>query len=132
MGLLEKNGREKACQKLLNLGADKKCRPNIKLKVAGPAANEVRHLFSSEGRDFELLGYVENKSKFFESIDVLLHPVITEAFGMVITEALSLGVPVLCSTECGAAEIISERYKSSALSYQSKNEFWLNELEYIL
>ena len=51
---------------------------------------------------------------------------------MVITEALSFGVPVLCSSECGAAEVISDRYKSLALSHQSKNEFWLTELESML
>ena len=59
-------------------------------------------------KDYDLLGYVDDKPKFFESIDVLVHPAKLR-LGMVITEALSFGVPVLCSSECGAAEIISPR-----------------------
>ena len=65
---------------------------------------------------------MDDKSKFFNSIDVLVHPAKLEAFGMVITEALSFGVPVLCSSECGAAEIISERYKVH-LSHKVKMNF---------
>jgi len=133
IGFIGKEWKRKGLSKVVQLWRDlKKIRPNLCLKVAGPQKEEVQSLFSSDEVDYELLGYVNDKPKFFESIDVLVHPAKLEAFGMVITEALSFGVPVLCSSECGAAEIVSERYKSSAMSYQIKNELWLTELESIL
>ena len=97
----------------------------MKLRVAGPTQEEVQALFSSNEQDYELLGYVENKTNFFESIDVLLHPAKLEAFGMVITEALSFCVPVLCSSECGAAEIINE-HEGKVLAEQSTLVEWVN------
>lgn len=133
VGFIGKEWERKGLPKVVQIWRDlKKVRPNLKIKVAGPLPEQVNHLFPSNEKNYELLGYVDDKPKFFKSIDVLVHPAKLEAFGMVITEALSFGVPVLCSSECGAAEVVNERYKSSALSYQSKNEFWLTELESIL
>jgi UDP-glucose:(heptosyl)LPS alpha-1,3-glucosyltransferase len=132
IGFIGKEWQRKGLTKVVQIWRDlKEIRPKLRLKVAGPPMEDIQSLFSSCEKDYDLLGYVDDKPKFFESIDVLVHPAKLEAFGMVITEALSFGVPVLCSSECGAAEVISERYKSSALSHQSKNEFWLNELESI-
>ena len=88
-------------------------------------------MFSTNEQDYELLGYVENKTKFFESIDVLLHPAKLEAFGMVITEALSFCVSVLCSSECGAAEIINE-HEGKVLAEQSTLVEWVNWTNSIL
>ncbi len=133
IGFIGKEWKRKGLSKVLQIWRElKKSRPNLRLEVAGPCPAEIQSLFSSSEKNYELLGYVVGKAKLFESIDILIHPAKLEAFGMVITEAISFGVPVLCSSECGAAEIISDRYKSSALSYQSKNKFWLNELESIL
>tara|TARA_B100000035_G_scaffold302128_1_gene299434 strand:+ start:1587 stop:2642 length:1056 start_codon:yes stop_codon:yes gene_type:complete len=133
IGFIGKEWERKGLKKVVQIWRDlKKIRPNLHLKVAGPPKEAIQYLFSSVEKDYELLGYVDDKPKFYESIDLLVHPAKLEAFGMVITEALSFGVPVLCSSECGAAEVISDRYECSALSYHSKNEFWLNELESIL
>lgn len=41
---------------------------------------------------------------FFGRIDVLIHPATDEPFGMVMSEALTCGVPVVFSDQCGAAE----------------------------
>ena len=83
-----------------------KVRPSLRLKVAGPFSEKVNHLFSSDEEGYELLGFVDNKKEFFRSIDLLVHPAKLEAFGMVITEALSSGLQVLCSRESGAAEVV--------------------------
>ena len=71
-----------------------------------PFSEKVNHLFSSDEEGYELLGFVDDKTEFFSSIDLLVHPAKLEAFGMVITEALASGVQVLCSRECGAAEVL--------------------------
>ena len=88
-------------------------------------------MFSSEGRDFEFLGYVENKSKFFESIDVLLHPAITEAFGMVITEALSLGYLFFALPSAVQQKLLVKDTTVQLYPTKVKMNFWLNELESI-
>jgi UDP-glucose:(heptosyl)LPS alpha-1,3-glucosyltransferase len=41
---------------------------------------------------------------FFGRIDVLVHPATDEPFGMVMSEALTCGVPVVFSDQCGAAD----------------------------
>ena len=133
IGFIGKEWKRKGLPKVIQFWRDlKKVRPKLRLKVAGPSPAELQSFFSSDEVDYELLGYVEDKPKFFESIDVLIHPAKLEAFGMVVTEALSFGIPVLCSRECGAAEIITERFISSALSCEDANEVWLRELEGIL
>ena len=133
IGFIGKEWKRKGLPKVIQIWRDlKKVRPKLRLKVAGPSPAELQSFFSSDEVDYELLGYVEDKPKFFESIDVLIHPAKLEAFGMVVTEALSFGIPVLCSRECGAAEIITEHFISSALSCEDPNEVWLRELEGIL
>ena len=42
--------------------------------------------------------------EFFGRIDVLVHPATDEPFGMVMSEALTCGVPVVFSDQCGAAD----------------------------
>jgi len=50
----------------------------------------------------QILGRTDPQ-EFFRRIDVLLHPAIDEPFGMVLSEALTCGVPVVFSDQCGAA-----------------------------
>ena len=97
IGFIGKEWKRKGLPKVIQFWRDlKKVRPKLRLKVAGPSPAEVQSFFSSDEVDYELLGYVEDKPKFFESIDVLIHPAKLEAF-LVVTEALSFGIPVLCS-----------------------------------
>jgi UDP-glucose:(heptosyl)LPS alpha-1,3-glucosyltransferase len=51
----------------------------------------------------ELLGRT-NPQDFFGRIDILVHPATDEPFGMVMSEALTCGVPVVFSDQCGAAD----------------------------
>ena len=107
IGFIGKEWKRKGLAKVVQIWRDlKKVRPSLRLKVAGPFSEKVNHLFSSDEEGYELLGFVDNKKEFFRSIDLLVHPAKLEAFGMVITEALASGVQVLCSRECGAAEVI--------------------------
>jgi UDP-glucose:(heptosyl)LPS alpha-1,3-glucosyltransferase len=51
----------------------------------------------------ELLGRTDPQ-EFFSRIDILVHPATDEPFGMVMSEALTCGVPVVFSDQCGAAD----------------------------
>ncbi|MBI5626526.1 MAG: glycosyltransferase family 4 protein [Nitrosomonadales bacterium] len=77
-------------------------RPQLELWVIGPDESEVRHLFSNWQGGYRLLGWCSDSSHYHE-IDVLLHPAKAEAYGMVITEAMSARVPVVVSDACGAS-----------------------------
>lgn len=88
----------------------KKERPKLAIRIAGVSSDEIIHLFGKNEHDYEVLGLIKDKEGFFRSIDLLLHPAKKEAFGMVVSEAMTSGVPVLCSTECGAAELVDEDF----------------------
>jgi UDP-glucose:(heptosyl)LPS alpha-1,3-glucosyltransferase len=51
----------------------------------------------------QLLGRTDPQD-FFGKIDVLVHPATDEPFGMVMSEALTCGIPVVFSDQCGAAD----------------------------
>ena len=57
----------------------------------------------------------------------MVHPAQKEAFGMVIAEALSIGIPVLCSSESGASELLDP--KKNSLSCGDPISAWHNELK---
>ena len=75
----------------------------------------------------KILGYVKEKKPFLSRLTFLLHPAQKEAFGMVIAEALSIGIPVLCSSETGASELLNP--PKSSLSYDDPISAWHNESE---
>lgn len=81
---------------------------DLKFLVAGPAPDEIAHLFSNWSEEsYELLGWAKTED-VLARIDILIHPARKEPFGMVIAEANAAGVPVLISTNCGIAPLIKE------------------------
>jgi UDP-glucose:(heptosyl)LPS alpha-1,3-glucosyltransferase len=62
-------------------------------------------------------------SDVFAGVDILIHPAREEPFGMVIAEALSLGVPAVISDRCGcAAHIRAEGLK--IVGYDTAADGW--------
>ncbi len=80
----------------------RKQRPDIEFFVAGPAPDEIAHLFDDWSGGFTLLGETDS-TPLYAQFDLLLHPARQEPYGMVIAEAQSAGVPVLVSDTCGIA-----------------------------
>jgi UDP-glucose:(heptosyl)LPS alpha-1,3-glucosyltransferase len=111
IGFMGKEWQRKGLPQVISVWRElKKERPKLAIRIAGVSSDEIIHLFGKNEHDYEVLGFIKNKESFYESIDLLLHPAQKEAFGMVITEAMTSGVPVLCSTECGAAELVDEDF----------------------
>ncbi|MDQ6994425.1 MAG: glycosyltransferase family 4 protein, partial [Mariprofundaceae bacterium] len=103
IGFIGKEWKRKGLQEAIAMLAKlSEKRPNIRFLVAGAAPKDIQHLFQDVDFKFELLGRVDPYS-FYAQLDVLLHPAHQEPYGMVITEALSAGVPVIISDRCGAA-----------------------------
>lgn len=111
IGFMGKEWQRKGLPQAISVWRElKKERPKLAIRIAGVSSDEIIHLFGKNEHDYEVLGLIKDKESFFRSIDLLLHPAKKEAFGMVVSEAMTIGVPVLCSTECGASELVTERF----------------------
>jgi len=107
IGFIGKEWKRKGLSKVISIWrALKESIPNLKLRIAGVESVSISHLFKENDSDVEVMGFIRERESFYESIDLLIHPAKFEAFGMVVSEALFMQVPVLCSSECGASEIL--------------------------
>lgn len=83
---------------------------NLKAKIAGDGEemSNLIKLTKSKGlqKDVEFLGWVNDIKDFYSQIDVLCHPSLHEAFGLVLLEAMQYGVPIVSTITNGAREII--------------------------
>jgi UDP-glucose:(heptosyl)LPS alpha-1,3-glucosyltransferase len=99
-------------------------RPHLELRVAGPQAEEVRHLFAAWQGGYKLLGW-RSDTAHLQQIDVLLHPARAEPYGMVITEAMAAGARVVVSDVCGAVSEIKAEAGTS-LSLDAPQQQWVD------
>jgi UDP-glucose:(heptosyl)LPS alpha-1,3-glucosyltransferase len=97
-------------------------RPNLRVLVLGPEEAEVGHLCQDYPGDIEFLGW-QSSASFFQDLDLLIHPASSEAYGMVIAEAMACHVPVLVSDACGAAVDVSERNGTVLSLHHSVSEW---------
>jgi len=60
--------------------------------------------------DFEYIRHIESSEmiKFMAGFDVFVLPSLEDGFGVVVSEALSVGVPVITTKNAGAADIIED------------------------
>jgi len=103
-----------------------KQRPQLHFMVAGPMSHDIQKLFAAATFQFSLLGEIKAQT-FYPKLDILLHPAINEPYGMVITEALSAGVPVVISDVCGASSEVTPQ-RGTALPLTSPIEAWAQEI----
>jgi UDP-glucose:(heptosyl)LPS alpha-1,3-glucosyltransferase len=103
-------------------------RPKLEFLVAGPDADEVRHLFRDWRGGYRLLGAIDSKS-FYAGLDLLLHPARQEPYGMVIAEARAAGTPVLVSDHCGIAPEIED---SCVLAPDADINIWVDHCNALL
>ncbi len=107
----------------------KKCL-NFKVKFIYPSKNKILNLllkFYNIEKYCEFLPLQKNMGDFYGSIDCLLMPSLVEPFGMVATEALSVGVPVITALHCGAASHIRNGENGYCYDYTKKDEKGLVE-----
>ena len=132
IGFIGKEWKRKGLPKVFSIWRElKKKRPNLKLKIAGVKAESISHLLEESDVGVDILGVIKDKESFYQSIDLLVHPAKLEAFGMVITEALVMGVTPLCSSECGASEVIKEGTGAS-LPHNSEISLWAEKASELL
>ena len=97
-------------------------RPNLCVLVLGPERAEVADLCQDYPGEIEFLGW-QPSAQFFQELDLLIHPASSEAYGMVIAEAMACQVPVLVSGACGAAVDVSANH-GTVLSLHDSISQW--------
>ena len=93
--------------------------PGAKLKMigTGPEDGCLRHLASELHVADSVIwaGNMKNSmvSAAMASADVMVLPSRKDGWGAVVNEALMVGTPVICSSACGAAELIREPWRGT-------------------
>ncbi len=105
-------------------------RPNLKLLVLGPEKEQVMHLCANYPGEISFLGW-QASANYYQELDLLIHPASSEAYGMVITEAMASHVPVLVSSACGAASDVSSQH-GSVLDLKDSLDNWVNQANHWL
>lgn len=88
--------KEKQIQFKCVLGGDGQERKNLEELSEQLGLNEI----------VDFRGWINNKVAFYEGIDLFCLPSLSEPFGLVMTEAMSLGKPVVATNTDGPLEII--------------------------
>lgn len=90
---------------------------NIKLVVAGRdlngAVNFLKETYRIED-ELIYLGEIKDIEKIYQMSDIFCLPTEEDAFGLVIGEAMSCGLPVVITDRCGIKDYI-ENYKSGVI-----------------
>ncbi len=83
--------------------------------------NSLKQKVAEAGLEQHMIftGFVDNPSALMQACDVLILPTIEETFGLVLIEAMSVGVPVIGSNRGGVPEIIS--HQETGLLFESTN-----------
>jgi glycosyltransferase involved in cell wall biosynthesis len=84
--------------------------PKLHLAVVGDVQNSpYPQLADTLGlrERVHFLGYLKNVADIMRASDFLVFPSRYETFGMVVTEAMSSGLPVIISNTVGAAEVVT-------------------------
>ncbi len=85
--------------------------PNLHLAVVGDTKRSpYLQLAASLGLSnrVHFLGYRQDLPEIMKAVDMFVFPSRYEPFGMVVTEAMATGVPVITASTTGAAEVIDE------------------------
>lgn len=104
--------------------------PEARLAVVGEDSLEGPH-FRAMARDLGLetrvrfVGRQPEPAPWFQACDLFVFPTRYEPFGMVVTEAMACGLPVLVPFAAGASEIIRLNRKEQVLATGAGPEVWV-------
>lgn len=90
---------------------------------SGPCENDLKQLAQDLNvlDSLKFLGWVENKSKFFDSIDIFVLPSLHEPFGIILLEAFSRGKVVITTDSEGPFEISTDGRDALIIEMGSSN-----------
>lgn len=95
----------------------------FKAKIAGDGKEKEQYIQLIAQHDLQqevsLLGWIDDRKSFYDSIDIFCLPSREEAFGLVILEAMANSLPMVLSDLSGPREIVAD--SNSALLVSAEN-----------
>lgn len=90
----------------------------------GKEHNNLKILIDKLGLNdkVKLQGYAEDVRSVYLSHDLLVQPSMYESFGLSVLEAMSVGIPVLCSNVGGMLELVDDRVNGMFFDANSVND----------
>ena len=87
----------------------------------GPVEDTLKNLAKklNLADNFKILGWVEDKRKFFDDIDIFILPSFGETFGIVLLEAMLYSTPIITSNSWGPDEVINHEVDGLKVSKDS-------------
>lgn len=82
--------------------------PHLSLDVYGPVRVKRSALAVADHIHFHGAVSADRLARAYREADLLVFPTLCDGFGQVVAEALSWGVPVICSENSGAADFIRD------------------------
>lgn len=89
---------------------------------------EIQRIGIESGIDIKITGYTQNVEHYLEGFDMLIHPSLSEGFGMAIIEAMAFGIPVVASKVGGIPNIIKNNYNGLLVEPMNSAEL-LNQVK---
>ncbi|MHA1381904.1 MAG: glycosyltransferase family 4 protein [Candidatus Helarchaeota archaeon] len=102
---------------------NQKC--DCKLILVGKVDINIKKIFRKffyNLPNIEFKGYLKNLDSIYECADVFLCPSLSEAGPTTILEALSNGLPVICSNNCGFSSLIINGYNGFTYHFNDVNK----------
>ena len=135
VGILGRLDRQKGQVELLKTFSEVRARlPNALYVIAGDETKndtgmraEIRNLASSldDGSRIRILPPTENVPQFMRAIDVFAMPSYSETYGLVLIEAMAMGIPVIATDSGGVPELV--RHGKEGILVEPKNVSQLAE-----
>ena len=103
---LKLKGADRAIQAVNAL--PKQLREKITLLLVGNKTRELETLAQGVAADIRFEGVSDHVLDYYLASDLMVHPARSEAAGNVLIEALSCGLPVICTGLCGFSTYVQE------------------------
>lgn len=104
--------------------------PNSKLVLCGNIAfqeyfDECFKFAKDNGKEEDLIyiPFTKEIPELMNSFDLFVMPSLSEAFGLVLVEAMASGLPVLSTRSGGVPELITDGYNGYLFNYTNASEF---------
>lgn len=119
---LKLKGADRVIQSVASLPTD--LQKNITLLLIGAQNSELEKYAQNIPADIRFEGVSDNVPLYYLAADLMIHPARSEATGTVLIEALSAGLPVICTALCGYSVFVRE----ADAGYVLDGEFDQNQL----
>lgn len=107
--------------------------PDIVLTVVGDGAGKKQFMEDAKRKNvinnIIMAGFTDNVLEFYLNADVLLVTSRVEGFGLVVTEAMECGVPVVTFDTTGPSEIVTDKVDGFCVKKYDVDKFAENVIE---